>query len=136
LSGRQQPMIYNILFWMDVSSPWSTTFWFEWATAAPVQQHSVLSGLLWQMTNDRFFPRVSRKLYVKHLRSEFFPTYIMMNKMLMFRCDKMGIFANNYHFYYIYGLSAMLIIRGCCRPLKWNELQLEQRMSRIHSSHM
>jgi hypothetical protein len=30
----------------------------------------------------------------------------------------MGIFANNYHFYYIYGLSAMLIIRGCCRPLK------------------
>ena len=75
------------------------------------------------MTNDRFFPRVSRKLYVKHLRSELFPTYIMMNKMLMFRCDKMCIFANNYHssclsFYYIYGLSAMLIIRGCCGPLK------------------
>ena len=37
-----------------------------------------------------------------------------MNKMLMFRCDKMCIFVNNYHsscrsFYYIYGLlSAML----------------------------
>ena len=77
----------------------------------------------WLIITTDFFPRVSRKLYVKHLRSELFPTYIMMNKMLMFRCDKMCIFANNYHssclsFYYIYGLSAMLIIRGCCGPLK------------------
>ena len=36
-----------------------------------------------------------------------------MNKMLMFRCDKICIIVSNYHsscrsFYYIYGLSAML----------------------------
>jgi hypothetical protein len=41
----------------------------------------------------------------------------MMNKMLMFRCDKMGIFANNYHFYYIYGLSAMSKVALTKKPM-------------------
>ena len=48
-------MINNIFFWVDGSSPWSTTLCFEWTTAAPDQRHYVLSGRQQPMINDIMF---------------------------------------------------------------------------------
>jgi hypothetical protein len=52
LSGRQQPLINDILFWVGDSSPWSTTFCLEWTAADPDLQHSVLSGRQQPLIND------------------------------------------------------------------------------------